>query len=204
MRDNYQIARENAEKLFVQMDQDALIRLHDLRADAEYIYIDYLGRGFRIDRASGRVEYVGAQPRGAGFSETLAIFDYLSHTPAPAAGRWCATNSLKHVGQSQPSAGKLHRARAEALQAKLSLIVPALAGLSCAPFPRGDAACVFPVFSDLRAAFQFWAADEDFPAQIGFFWDENVLSRLRYETLYYVMGDFLELLEARIAELERQ
>ena len=59
-------------------------------------------------------------------------------------------------------------------------------------------------YADLRAAFQFWAADEDFPAQIGFFWDENVLSRLRYETLYYVMGDFLELLEARIAELERQ
>ena len=203
MRDNYQIARENAEKLFVQMDQDALIRLHALRADTDYIYLAYLGQDFRISRADGRVELDGRTPRRAGFGETLAIFDYLSHIPTIAAGRWCATNSLPHVGQTQPDAGRLHRARAAALQAKLSLVAPALAGLSCAPFPRGDAACVFPVFSDVRAAFQFWAADEDFPAQLCFFWDENVLSRLRYETLYYVMGDFLELLDARIAGLER-
>ena len=85
MRDNYQIARENAEKLFVQMDQDALIRLHALHADTDYIYLAYLGQDFRISRADGRVELDGRTPRRAGFGETLAIFDYLSHAPAIAA-----------------------------------------------------------------------------------------------------------------------
>ena len=35
---------------------------------------------------------------------------------------------------------------------------------------------------------QFWFADEDFPAQLQFFWDKNALQYLRYETMYYALG----------------
>ena len=38
-------------------------------------------------------------------------------------------------------------------------------------------------------------SDEEFPPVLKFMWDENVLDYLRFETLYYVMGDFLDALD---------
>lgn len=61
-------------------------------------------------------------------------------------------------------------------------------------FP-GDAAFVFHVFPFLPLVFQFWESDEEFPPVLKFMWDENVLDYLRFETLYYVMGDFLDALD---------
>ena len=191
MRNNYIIARDNAQQLFLKMNQAELIHLHALYADNEYIYIDYFGETYAISRRDGRITLGGTQ---AGFNTTLAIFDYLSHAPTQSAGKWCATNSLPHVGQSQPSGSKLYAAYAEKFQDRADALSAALNRLKCADFPKGDVSGIIPVFSDVHMVFEFWAADEDFPPQIGFFWDENVLTRLRYETLYYVMGDFLEML----------
>ena len=39
------------------------------------------------------------------------------------------------------------------------------------------------------------SSDEEFPQVLKFMWDENVLDYLRFETLYYVMGDFLDALD---------
>ena len=192
MRNNYIIARDNAQQLFMKMDQDKLIHLHGLHSDSEYIYIDYLGETYNISRSDGRITLGGTQ---AGFNTTLAIFDYLSHAPTQRAGKWCATNSLPHVGQSQPSGSKLYADYAGKFQERIGALSIALNQLKCADFPKGDVSGVIPVFPDVHMVFQFWAADEDFPPQIGFFWDENVLTRLRYETLYYVMGDLLEVLD---------
>ena len=191
MRNNYIIARDNAQKLFMQMDQEKLIRLHALHSDEEYIFISYLGEEMRISRRDGSILCGNEQ---AGFNATLAIFDYLSHAPTQSTGKWCTTNSLPHVGQSQPSGSKLYAAYAEKFQDRADALSAALNRLKCADFPKGDVSGVIPVFSDVHMVFEFWAADEDFPPQIDFFWDENVLTRLRYETLYYVMGDFLEML----------
>ena len=47
----------------------------------------------------------------------------------------------------------------------------------------------------LPLVFQFWESDEEFPPVLKFMWDENVLDYLRFETLYYVMGDFLDALD---------
>ncbi len=196
MRNNYIIARDNAQKLFVQMDQEKLIRLHELHSDKEYIFVSYLGEEMRISRRDGSILCGNEQ---AGFNATLAIFDYLSHAPTQSAGRWCATNSLPHVGQSQPSSTRLYGVYAEKFQKNISGFAAVLAGISCADFEKGDVSGVIPVFSDLRLAVRFWAADDDFPPQLDFFWDENVLTRLRYETLYYVMGDFLEDVSRRMS-----
>ena len=196
MRNNYIIARDNAQKLFMKMDQAELIRLHALSADDEFIFITYLGGTYRISRRDGHIEQDGAP---AGFNTTLAIFDYLSHAPTRPTGRWCATNSLPHVGQSQPSGTSLYAAYAEKFQGNIDVFSAALAELKCAEFPKGDVSGVIPVFPDLRMAVRFWAADEDFPPQLDFFWDENVLTRLRYETLYYVMGDLLTIADTKIA-----
>ena len=45
-----------------------------------------------------------------------------------------------------------------------------------------------PVFRDFSVLFQFWDGDEEFPPRIRWLFDENALSFMHYETLWYVMG----------------
>ena len=59
------------------------------------------------------------------------------------------------------------------------------------------------MFDGFDAVFQFWEGDEEFPPSVRFLWDENTPDYLKFETTFYVMGCFLELLERRIAESEK-
>jgi hypothetical protein len=44
----------------------------------------------------------------------------------------------------------------------------------------------------------FWHADEEFAAQIRFFWDENALMYIKYETMHYTLGYLRSLLKNSI------
>ena len=48
---------------------------------------------------------------------------------------------------------------------------------------------------------QLWLPDEDFPASLQFFWDENVLQYMHYETVWYANGFILEELEVQCRKL---
>ena len=73
---NYEISKENARKLFLNWDQKRIIDRCGLRADEEFLYIEFLGQPFRILRATGEAENL-AQGRAANFEEALSIYDYL-------------------------------------------------------------------------------------------------------------------------------
>ena len=84
---NYEIAKENARKLFLNWDQGHIIDRCGLRADEEFLYIEFLGQPFRILRATGEVENL-ALGRAANFNEALSIYDYLCRTePLPGIDR---------------------------------------------------------------------------------------------------------------------
>ena len=200
---NYEIARNSAAKLFLEWDQPRMIERCGLRADEEFLYIDFLRQPFRIRRATGEAENL-ALGRIANFDEALSLYDYLCReTPPPGlAGRWLSTNSLSNVAQSSPNPSSYHQKWADRFQEHLSALERVLRELG-SPFPQGDAACVFPIFPGFDAVFQFWEGDDEFPPSVRFLWDENTPYYLRYETMYYVMGCFLDLLDRRIAELEK-
>ena len=44
------------------------------------------------------------------------------------------------------------------------------------------------VMDGLEIGIFFWHADEEFPAQLRFYWDENALMYIRYETMHYTLG----------------
>ena len=46
----------------------------------------------------------------------------------------------------------------------------------------------------LPIAIQFWFSDEDFPAQVRWYWDENALQYIKYETMYFAVGHLQRLL----------
>ena len=66
------------------------------------------------------------------------------------------------------------------------------------PFPVGDAAFVLRIFPFLPMVFQFWEGDEEFPPQIRLLWDSNMLSFVRYETIWYIAADFLGEMKRRL------
>lgn len=202
---NYDQMLAMGQELFLDWDQGEMIRRYRLESDEKYLYLRFLGRRHRIDRKTAAVENLDLQ-RPAGFNASLSIFDYLcrDNVLPGMSGRWRAVNALKHTGQSNPSASNFHQRHADRMQAHIPALREALRSLALAPFPQGDAACVFEVFPGFYAVFQFWEGDEEFPPSVRFLWDDNALSYLRFETLFYVMGEFLELLWTKIAEIERK
>lgn len=201
---NYDITLKNSEKLFLQWDQQKMIERCCLEHDADYLYIGFLGQRFRIRRGTGFCENMDEDMRPANFEEALTIYDFLCReTPVPEMnGRWYKVNSLKHVGQTQPGNEETEDSWAQYLQKNLSYLDRALKKIAVQPYPKGDAACVFPLIGGMNAVFQFWEADEDFPASAVFYWDEGILSCMHYETVHYVMGVFRKRLNKVIEELK--
>ena len=202
---NYDQMLALGQKLFLEWDQGEMIRRYHLESDENYLYLRFLGRRHRIDRKTAAGENLDMQ-RPAGFNASLSIFDYLcrDNILPGMSGRWRAVNALKHTGQSNPNAVELHQRHADRMQEHIPALKEVLKSQQLAPFPQGDAACVFEVFPGFYAVFQFWEGDEEFPPSVRFLWDDNALAYLRFETLFYVLGEFLELLWAKIAEIERK
>lgn len=203
--DNYQRALLSARERFLKWDWDQIIARCHLRFDADYLYLDFLGDPWRVERTSGRAQKTEAAPVDGSFSQSLSIYDYLCRIdPLPdLSGRFCPVNALPHTAQSSPNTRNLHQPYADAFQHHLPALQSALAEIGIAPFPKGDAACMFPVFRGFNAVFQFWEGDAEFPPSVGFLWDESTLGFIKYETTYYVMDCFLNKLQARIAEIEK-
>lgn len=42
-------------------------------------------------------------------------------------------------------------------------------------------------FSFLPVILQFWEGDEEFPANLKFMFDENILQYIHYETIFYLL-----------------
>ena len=202
---NYDQMLALGQKLFLEWDQGEMIRRYHLESDENYLYLRFLGQRHCIDRKTAAVENLD-EGKSADCSASLSIFDYLcrDNILPGMSGRWRAVNALKHTGQSNPSASGFHQRHADRMQAHIPALKEALESLALAPFAQGDAACVFEVFPGFYAVFQFWEGDEEFPPSVRFLWDDNALAYLRFETLFYVMGEFLELLWAKIAEIERK
>lgn len=200
-RDNYEIARDQARRLFLEWDQPRMIERCGLKYDEDYLYLNFLGQPFRIVRATGEAQNMEAG-RTADFEEALSIYDYLCRGEAlpGMCGRRSSVNALRYAGQSSPGASGFHKRYAVSLQHRQGALRQVLAQIGT-PFPIGDIACVFPVFDGFDAVFQFWEGDDEFPPSLRFLWDENTPAYLKFETVFYVMGSFLELLERRMAGL---
>lgn len=56
-RDNYQITLVRTRELFLKYDQQAIIDRFSLNADERYLYLTFVARPYRIERATGAMEY---------------------------------------------------------------------------------------------------------------------------------------------------
>lgn len=197
---NYNMTRDNAERRFLNYDQENMIKKFHLKYDEQYLYIDFVGRDYRINRSSGRTEWTMdgfSHVEHAGFNEVLAICDVLcdSKKGCHLSGRFVKVNDLKGTVRSSGLGNDLYGKYAEYFDRRLPELRKACETLGGEKQKIGDVSYLLHPFSFLPLMLQFWESDDEFSASLKFMWDENTLDFLRYETTYYVLGHVLERLK---------
>lgn len=191
--DNYEISRDRAQAYFLSFDQQAIIDRWGLQNDADYLYLTFINRPYRICRKTGRIYrlFDGMQ---ADYSETLSIFDLLCHKGNDQflTGRYAPVNSLRGRPVSVGVDAEFHGKVAHYFDRNPELLKAACFALDGTPVKMGDIGFRFPLFDKMQIILKFYHSDEDFPASITLLWDENTLNFLYYETVFYIAGFLLD------------
>lgn len=189
-KNNYYLQTLQAKQRFLLYDQSALIRKLGLSADESYLYVNFLCKPYRIDRATGDLfRSVGQtwQPADT-HSEVMTLLDFVcdSREDRFLTGRWKQMTSFGLMFHRELLEGR--DATADWLSRDLPGLHRACQHLGGTPMPTGDVSYAIELFDGLRIWLQFWQGDEEFPHQIRYLWDENALMYLKYETMYFAVN----------------
>ena len=200
MADNYQIQMKNAQKYFLTYDQEKLIRKFRLKNDETYLYVTMFSCPYRLSRHTGKLErFRGSWQDANTFGEVMTLLDILcdSREDRYLTGKWVSTQHFGkhiHTGLLEIEEDPL----ATAFDQELGSFVKACKALGGHPIPGGDEAYAIEVMDGLAIGILFWYGDEEFPAQLRFYWDENALMYIKYETMHYTLGYLRQLLKGYI------
>ena len=200
MADNYLMQMQNAQKFFLTYDQEKLIRKFRLKNDENYLYITMFSRPYRLSRHTGTLERFQEIWEDANtFGEVMTLLDILcdSREDRYLTGRWVSTQHFGkhiHTGLLEPE----YDALADAFDKTPGAFRKACLALDAHPIAGGDEAYGVEVMDGLEIGILFWYGDEEFPAQLRFYWDENALMYIKYETMHYTLGYLRQLLMSHI------
>ena len=216
-RDNYQITLVRTRELFLKYDQQAIIDRFSLNTDERYLYLTFVARPYRIERATGAMEYWKDERAStervaiecaagvwlpAGHGDGMTIYDILcdSKPDARVSGRF--QNAWNQRNVSSAPNGSLFQSSADFFSGKCELLSAACERLGGERVSTGDVGFDIPVFNEIKMRMLFWDADDEFPASMNLQWDEHILDFMRYETTFYAAGFILNRLREE-AENER-
>ena len=203
MASNYEIMRNQMRGEFVKYNQQKMIKKFSLRNDGEYIYIDFMLREYRIDRKTGVVEWSEdhfATSAEADYNESMTIYDILcySRDGCSLSGNYCPVNMLKGTVKSGSVGSDLFQKSADAFNGKLEKL-EAVCGIFGEKVDlSGDVAAKLYPFTFLPVIIQFWEADEEFPANLKFMFDENILDYMHFETIFFMMGHIVKRIQEKM------
>lgn len=196
---NYDQTRDRVEGDFLKYEQEKMIEKFHLKHTPAYLFINFIGREYRIDRSSGRVEWFSeAENRyiHADFNETLTIFDVLccSKDNCSISGSFVNVNDL-HGVIKQYKLGHIFYGKNALFTGKCQELQKACQRLGGVPGQIGDVSSVLPLFDFMPISLQFWDGDDEFEAVLKFMWDKNTLDFMRYETTYYAISHLMKRLQ---------
>ncbi len=200
---NYEIMRNQMRGEFVKYDQEKMIRKFGLENDDAYLYIDFVRRRYRIHRKSGLVEWSGdgfASTVEADYNEAMTIYDVLccSKDDCRLSGKFCPISMLPRTVHSSGPGGSMFQKAADEFSGKTEELRRACEVLGeLDGRMKGDVAAVLYPFAFLPVTLQYWEADEEFPANLKFMFDESIQDYMHYETIFFMMGHIV----SRIKEI---
>lgn len=169
---------------FLTYDQEKMIQIFDLQHTEEDIRIDFLGRSYRIDRKTGLM-YAG--DRQASIDETVSVYELLTNSEhAPfLTGKWesvaslCTNTTDTSLGRYVDYLKPFHD-DAERMQ-------QTLLAMGAEPAGKGDVSAILTVYPGVPVWFQYWVADDEFPASIQFLFDAGITEHYRWSLLWNLM-----------------
>lgn len=202
---NYDISKFRAAADFLKYDQEEMIREFSLEHDAEYLYVDFLGRRYRIRRSDGFVEWGEdgfSCPAEADFSEVMTIYDILCRRgeSRSLSGEFVHMDSFLKIHGSSVPGGGMYQTFAKKFDRKSEALSRACEQLGGIRYKKADVSYQIPMFPFFPVIFEFWNSDEDFPASVQFLLDKNTPQYLYYETVCYAVGHLLKRLEEELRE----
>lgn len=204
---NYDFQVDIAKRIFLEYDQERMIRKFRLDTDKQYIYLTYLNMPCRISRMTGGIEgYIGGcWQECREYSTVMTIYDILCYHKEeqmpPLAGTWCPVGTFIVAGITETEDftrkyAKLFDGRLEELKAACEkmggILQPRMAG--------ADLTCLFPATPFFPVVLQFWQGDDEFPPKLLLLWDRNTNQFLHFETTFYLQGDLLKRLHGHMED----
>lgn len=192
---NYEKMRDAMEPAFLKYDQERMIEKFSLKHDQEYLYLDFVGREYRLNRRTGRVETLqNNQYQHADYNVSMTIFDVLceSKPNCHLSGNYVSVNQLKNVVQTASLGDAVFQKEAAFFKNKCSKLRAACERLGGIPLHIGDVSYEIRLFSFLPVVLKFWDADEEFDAVLKLMWDEKILDYMHYETTYFAASHLFE------------
>lgn len=200
--DNYDLQVDIAKRIFLEYDQELVIRKFALDADGAYIYLSYLNTPIRICRRDGCVEefVLGQWHECRNFSTVMTVYDLLCYHRGEVApvltDQWCTVGSFVVTGVTQTDGFTKKYAKAfDGHLDALKFACEKLGGVLLPPMAGADLTCKFQVTPFFPVLLQFWEGDEEFPPKMLILWDRNADQFLHFETTFYLQGDLLERLK---------
>lgn len=186
---NYDLMTRQAQALFLQYDQAAMLEKFPLDHDGGAIYVPFFGVRYRLDRQTGAVTAGGG---AAAHNAAMSIYDMLCYSKKPPllSGSWKTLGALSRISSWNQQSSVLLSRTAALFSGRTAVLQAACDALGGKPGPAGDVSAVFPAFPFFPVCLQFWDGDEEFPPALQILWDSNALAFVHYETLWY-MSTFL-------------
>jgi len=197
--DNYDLQVDIAKRIFLEYDQELLIRKCHLEADEQYLYLTYLNTPCRISRSGGGIEeyieFVWKECRS--YSTVMTIYDLLCYhkgeTAPTLSGQWCAVGNFVVAGVTNTETfTKKYAAKLDGHLEELKAACEKLGGVLLERIAGADLTCKFQVVPFFPVLLQFWEGDDEFPPKLMLLWDRNTDQFTHFETTFYLQGDLLE------------
>ena len=187
MADNYERTRNEMRSEFLKYDQEPMLRRFPLQWDEEYIDLPFLGMPCRIGRKTGVVELKGKE---ADFGLSMTVYDLLCYAKdgCHLSGRFVPHHGLRVQGSAVNANAGFFNNDASSLDGRTEALRRALSELGELNELPGDVAATLYPFPFLPMTVQFWDSDEEFPAQLKYMFDENILDYMHFETTFYMLG----------------
>lgn len=200
--DNYDLQVDIARRIFMEYDQERMIRKFCLKADDQWIYLTYLNSPCRISRLTGGVEECiqSVWQECRNYSTVMTVYDLLCYHKgenAPAlTQQWCAVGAFVVTGVTDTETfTKKYAARFNGHLEELRSACEKLGGVLQARMAGADVTCKFQVTPFFPVLLQFWEGDEEFAPKLMLLWDRNTDQFMHFETTFYLQGDLLQRLQ---------
>ena len=189
--DNYAKMRQDAVDRFLTYKIENLLKNPGVSSWEKGVKTTFFSRPVYLDHTEGSILLIdGEKKKECDFSPTLSILDYVCDRKpsAIAANTFCPVGSLPGVFVGGSGLVMKNGSLEQRIQEDPAAFQRACESLGGVATGAGDMGYRLHIFPDLCMELKFYFADEDFPPQLTFLWDKNILQFVRYETVYYIAG----------------